>query len=49
MSPGDYAKGGAGLTIRWGLAPSPFGEAVVMATDRGICGMGFAADMGREP
>ena len=49
MSPGDYAKGGAGLTIRWGLAPSPFGEAVVMATDRGICGMGFAADMGCEP
>ena len=48
MSPGDYAKGGAGLTIRWGFAPSPFGDAVIMATDRGICGMGFAADMGPE-
>jgi AraC family transcriptional regulator of adaptative response/methylated-DNA-[protein]-cysteine methyltransferase len=49
MSPGEYAKGGAGLTIRWGFALSPFGDAVIMATDRGICGMGFAADMGREP
>lgn len=48
MSPGDYAKGGAGLIIRWGLAPSPFGETVVMATERGICGMGFAAEMGEE-
>lgn len=48
MSPGTYAKGGAGLTIRWGLAPSPFGAVVVMATDRGICGMGFAEEMGEE-
>ena len=36
MSPGDYAKGGAGLTIRWGFAASPFGDTVIMATDRGI-------------
>ncbi len=42
MSPGDYARGGAGLTIRWGWFDSPFGPALVMATDRGICGMGFA-------
>lgn len=46
MSPGDYARGGAGLTIWWGWFDSPFGPAVVMATARGICGMGFAADMG---
>ena len=46
MSPGDYAKGGAGLTIHWGWFDSPFGPAVVMGTDRGICGMGFAAEMG---
>ncbi len=47
MSPGDFARGGEGLEIRWGLLPSPFGECVVMATDRGICGMGFTEDMGR--
>jgi AraC family transcriptional regulator of adaptative response/methylated-DNA-[protein]-cysteine methyltransferase len=46
MSPGDYAKGGEGLTIYWGWFDSPFGPAVVMGTERGICGMGFAADMG---
>ena len=46
MSPGDYAKGGAGLTIQWGWFDSPFGAALVMGTDRGICGMGFAAEMG---
>lgn len=46
MSPGDYARGGAGLTIYWGWFDSPFGPAIVMGTERGICGMGFAADMG---
>ena len=46
MSPGDYARGGAGLRIAWGWFDTPFGPAVVMGTDRGICGMGFAADMG---
>jgi AraC family transcriptional regulator of adaptative response/methylated-DNA-[protein]-cysteine methyltransferase len=46
MSPGDYALGGAGLVIRWGLFPSPFGEALVMATERGICGMAFTGETG---
>ncbi|MDB6452254.1 bifunctional helix-turn-helix domain-containing protein/methylated-DNA--[protein]-cysteine S-methyltransferase [Falsirhodobacter sp. 20TX0035] len=41
MSPGDYARAGAGLRIGWTRTPSPFGEAVVMATARGICGIGF--------
>ena len=35
MSPGDYARGGAGLKIRWGWFDGPFGPALVMATDRG--------------
>lgn len=48
MSPGDYAKGGAGLMIRWGWFDSPFGPALVMGTDRGICGLGFAAEMGAD-
>ena len=48
MSPGDYARGGAGLVIRWGWFESPFGPTLVMATDKGICGMGFADEMGAE-
>ncbi|QQA43450.1 methylated-DNA--[protein]-cysteine S-methyltransferase [Pelagovum pacificum] len=49
MSPGDYARGAEGLTIRWGWFESPFGPALVMGTDRGICGIAFAAETGPEP
>jgi AraC family transcriptional regulator of adaptative response/methylated-DNA-[protein]-cysteine methyltransferase len=48
MSPGDYAKGGADLEILWGWFESPFGPALIMGTDRGICGIGFAAETGAE-
>ncbi|SFJ09473.1 methylated-DNA--[protein]-cysteine S-methyltransferase [Jannaschia pohangensis] len=48
MSPGDYARGGAGLTIRHGWLDGPFGEMLVMTTDRGICGLAFAAETGRD-
>ena len=48
MSPGDYAKGGEGLEILWGWFESPFGPALVMGTERGICGIGFAAETGAE-
>jgi len=48
MSPGEYARGGAGLTIRWGWFESPFGPALVMGTERGLCGLGFAAETGAE-
>jgi AraC family transcriptional regulator of adaptative response/methylated-DNA-[protein]-cysteine methyltransferase len=48
MSPGDYARAGEGLTIFWGWFDSPFGPALVMGTDRGLCGIGFAAETGAE-
>lgn len=47
MSPGDYARAGAGLTIRYGWFDSPFGEALAMGTDRGLCGLAFSAETGR--
>lgn len=47
MSPGEFARKGAGLTIRWGLFDSPFGPTVVMATDKGICGLGLVSEMGK--
>lgn len=46
MTPGEFARGGQGLTIFWGWFDSPFGPAIVMGTERGICGIGFAAGMG---
>ncbi len=48
MSPGEFARGGAGLTIFWGWFESPFGPALVMGTEKGICGLGFAAEAGAE-
>lgn len=48
MSPGEYARGGEGLEIYWGWFESPFGEALVMATVKGICGIAFAAETGSE-
>lgn len=48
MSPGSYARRGAGLAIAHATVPSPFGDAVVMATDRGICGLAFAGADGVE-
>jgi AraC family transcriptional regulator of adaptative response/methylated-DNA-[protein]-cysteine methyltransferase len=41
MSPGEWKARGAGLTIRYGLHPSPFGTALVMITDRGLAGLAF--------
>lgn len=48
MSPGQYAAKGAGLTVRYGWFDSPFGEMLVMATDRGLCGIGFTSEFGRD-
>ncbi len=48
MSPGDFARRGAGLTIRHGWFDSPYGPALVMATGRGICGVAFAAETGQD-
>jgi AraC family transcriptional regulator of adaptative response/methylated-DNA-[protein]-cysteine methyltransferase len=42
MPPGAFRAKGEGLDMRWGAAPSPFGIAVVTATDYGISGLGFA-------
>lgn len=46
MNPGDFAKGGAGLTVYYGWFDSPFGPTLVMGTDKGICGAGFAQTQG---
>ena len=48
MSPGEFARKGAGLTIYWGWFESPFGPALVMGTGKGLCGIGFAAETGEE-
>jgi AraC family transcriptional regulator of adaptative response/methylated-DNA-[protein]-cysteine methyltransferase len=47
MSPGEWKTGGDGLTVRYGFHPSPFGTALVMATERGLAGLALA-DAGKE-
>jgi len=47
MSPGEWKSGGEGLTVYFGFHPSPFGSALVMATERGLAGLAFA-DPGEE-
>ncbi len=41
MSPGEWKSGGEGLALRYGYHPSPFGEALIVATDRGLAGLGW--------
>ena len=47
MSPGEWKNGGAGMTLRYGFHPSPFGTAVVISSGRGLAGLAFA-DPGEE-
>ncbi len=47
MSPGYYKVRGKGLTIRYGFHLCPFGKALLMLTEYGICGLAFA-DPGQE-
>jgi AraC family transcriptional regulator of adaptative response/methylated-DNA-[protein]-cysteine methyltransferase len=41
VSPGEYKSHGAGVTIRYGIHPTPFGKCLIGVTDRGICHLGF--------
>ncbi|MGI9373199.1 MAG: methylated-DNA--[protein]-cysteine S-methyltransferase [Hyphomicrobiales bacterium] len=47
MTPGDYKAKGAGLEMAYGFHPCPFGTVMLVATDRGLAGLGFA-DEGNE-
>ncbi len=47
MSPAQYADGGAGLRIEYGVAPSPFGLMLTGRTARGVCHLSFIAQGSR--
>ena len=47
-SPGEMKNGGAGLEIDFGFAETPFGEALIAETKRGICHLSFVDDGGRN-
>ncbi|MFV0297948.1 MAG: methylated-DNA--[protein]-cysteine S-methyltransferase [Hyphomicrobiaceae bacterium] len=41
MTPGDYKRRGEGLDVAYGFHGSPFGDALLLATDRGLAGLAF--------
>jgi AraC family transcriptional regulator of adaptative response/methylated-DNA-[protein]-cysteine methyltransferase len=41
MTPGDYKRRGEGLDMGYGFHPSPFGEALLIVTERGVAGLAF--------
>jgi AraC family transcriptional regulator, regulatory protein of adaptative response / methylated-DNA-[protein]-cysteine methyltransferase len=41
VTPGEYKSRGAGVTIRYGLHPTPFGKCLIATTERGICHLSF--------
>lgn len=48
VTPGEWKAMGEGLTLRYGWHDSPFGDCLIVATERGVCGLGFALPEGRE-
>ncbi|EAU42028.1 O6-methylguanine-DNA methyltransferase [Fulvimarina pelagi HTCC2506] len=44
QSPGAYKAKGEGLTLFYGYHPTPFGISIVVATERGLAGIGFSDD-----
>ena len=41
MTPGDYKRRGEGLEMAYGFHASPFGDALLIATERGVAGLAF--------
>jgi AraC family transcriptional regulator of adaptative response/methylated-DNA-[protein]-cysteine methyltransferase len=50
MTPGEYKRRGEGLEMAYGFHASPFGEALLIATPRGLAGLAFVdEDKGQTP
>ncbi len=48
VTPGEYKNNGALLNIEYGFHSTQFGECLLAVTDRGICGLDFVQDTGRD-
>lgn len=48
VTPGEYKNRGSGLQIAYGFHQSPFGEYLLLCTERGVCGMEFVDPPSRE-
>ena len=41
ITPGEYKAGGADLVLRWGVHETPFGPALLVASERGLARLAF--------
>lgn len=48
MTPGEAKRNGMGVEMQYGYGTTPFGEALLAWTDRGVCFLGFCHEKGRE-
>jgi AraC family transcriptional regulator of adaptative response/methylated-DNA-[protein]-cysteine methyltransferase len=48
VTPGEYQRAGAGVTVRYGFHPTPFGECLIAVTSRGVCHLAFVHPVTRQ-
>jgi AraC family transcriptional regulator of adaptative response/methylated-DNA-[protein]-cysteine methyltransferase len=48
MTPGEAKRKGLGVDVSYGFGMTPFGEALLAWTDRGVCFLGFCHEQGRQ-
>ena len=48
LTPGEWKARGAGKGLVYGWHPSPFGECLIVASERGVCGLAFELEEGRD-
>ena len=48
MTPGEAKRKGLGVEMKYGYGTTPFGEALLAWTDRGVCFLGFCHEGGKQ-
>ena len=48
VTPGEYRRRGAGLDLRYGFHPTPFGRALLLTSPRGLVGLSFVTERGDD-
>ena len=48
LDTGEWKSKGAGKDIVYGWHPSPFGDCLIVASERGVCGLAFELEDGRD-
>jgi len=48
MTPGEAKRNGLGVEMQYGYGLTPFGEALLAWTERGVCFLGFCHEKGKQ-